>query len=64
LHAPSPAVPALTPLELVVERVYIDRQSRRHAVHGDDEALAVRFTSGEKSEHVRAILSRLFYRDG
>ena len=51
-HPPSAAVAALPPPELLVERVDVELEARRHAVDGDDERLAVRFAGGEKSEHV------------
>ena len=56
LHPAAAAIAALAALELSVERVDVEREARRQAVHGDDERLAVRLTSGEKSEHLRSIL--------
>ena len=54
-HPASSAVAALTPAELFVERVEIELEARGHAVDGDDERLAVRFTCGEKAQHLRAL---------
>ena len=54
---PAPAaVPALSPPELFVERVDIELKVRGHAVHGDDERLAVRFAGREESQHFAFIL--------
>ena len=53
LHPAAAAVAALPPLQLCVERVDVDREARRHAVHGHDERLAVGLASGEKSQHLR-----------
>src|SRR6185503_2314199 len=50
-HSSSAAVAALPPAELLVERIDVELESRRHAVDGNDERLAVRFAGGEKPEH-------------
>ena len=56
LHAAAAAVAALAAAELSVERVDIELEARGHAVHGDDQRLAVRLASGQKSQHSSVIL--------
>ena len=56
LHPPAAAVAALTTSKLQVERVDIELKTRGHAVHRDDQRLAVRLARGQKSQHSLVIL--------
>jgi len=50
--APAPpAVPALTPAQLRVERIHVEIEARGHAIEGNHEGLSVRFAGAEKSQH-------------
>ncbi len=50
-HPAPPAVPALTPAQLRVERIHVEIEARGHAIEGNHEGLSVRFAGAEKSQH-------------
>jgi hypothetical protein len=56
LHPAAAAIAALPAPELRVECRDVEVESRRHAIDGHDQGLAVRLAGGEKSQHVPSIL--------
>jgi len=56
LHPATPAITALSPPRLGVERVDIDRQAGGHTVERHHQRLPVRLAGGQKPQHLRSIL--------
>ena len=58
-HAPATSIAALPLPQIVVHGVEVDGKPRGQPFENDNQALAVRFASGQKTKHGERILSEL-----
>ena len=55
-HPATTPIPTLAPFELFGDRVEVQMETGRHPFQNGDEALAMRLTSSEKTQHCHVIL--------